>query len=383
MAPDPSVEVYRDRAAEWEADRTSSGQVVAFAGSLDDGDRPVLDLGCGPGWDLPALGEPAIALDAAEPFLGRVATYAPGAWPVQADLRALPFRRHSIGAAWASRSLVHLARSEVPMALWELHRALRVDAPARLVLFPGDEEHISWPGDEFAGRRFSLWPEALLSAVMEGAGFEDVTITAEGTSHLVVAARRGRTLADTVGPGMRMLLSGLNPSWYAADAGVGFARPGNRFWPAALAAGIVSKDRDPAHALRHHGIGMTDLVKRPSAQAKELTAAEFRHGHARLGMMVEMLQPAVVCVVGITGWRAASGDRHAALGLQPGTLGGRPVYVMPNPSGLNAHTNVDDLAEHFRAAVALHQAATSRSPRNRPKGWSWRDSHRDRRHSSS
>lgn len=166
------------------------------------------------------------------------------------------------------------------------------------------------------------------------------------------SATRLRSLPDTVGSGMRMLVCGLNPSEYAADAGVGFARPGNRFWPAAHAAGLVSLDRDPEHALVHHGLGMTDLVKRASPGADSLTIAEYRGGLARVERLAEWLRPGVVCFVGLAGWRAAA-DRAAMPGVQARRLGGCPVYVMPSTSGRNAHATLDDLVDHLREAKAL------------------------------
>ena len=111
-----------------------------------------------------------------------------------------------------------------------------------------------------------------------------------------VRARAARTLADTVGPGMRLLVVGLNPSVYAADAGVGYARPGNRFWPAALRAGLVTRDRDAASALLEHHIGMTDAVKRATSSAAALSVAEYRDGLARVHRLVEWLVPAAVCL---------------------------------------------------------------------------------------
>jgi TDG/mug DNA glycosylase family protein len=253
---------------------------------------------------------------------------------------------------------VHLVRADVPMALAELHRATTVGGPVHLVFFRGDEEHAPAPDEDFdLDRRFNGWPPALLAAVLEGAGFvvhdEDraglLAADARGVD-LHVRAMRRRSLADTVGPQMRVLVCGLNPSLYAADAGVGFARPGNRFWPAALGAGLVSRDRDPVHALRQHGVGMTDLVKRATARADELTAAEYRHGLGRLDQLCSWLQPAAVCFVGLAGWRAAV-DRHAIAGLQAHRVGGRPVYVMPSTSGANAHVALDELVEHLRLAV--------------------------------
>ena len=151
---------------------------------------------------------------------------------------------------------------------------------------------------------------------------------------------------------MRLLVCGLNPSEYAADVGVGFARPGNRFWPAALAAGLVTRDRDPAHALAAHGVGMTDLVKRATPRADALTADEYRAGAARVERLVEWLRPGAICFVGLSGYRAAV-DRRAVAGRIPDGFGGVPAYLMPNPSGVNAHARVDDLADHLRAAMRL------------------------------
>lgn len=194
----------------------------------------------------------------------------------------------------------------------------------------------------------ATWPAELLASVLEGAGLVESTGGWERT----------RTLADTVDASMRILVVGLNPSPLSADVGVGFARPGNRYWPAALASGIVSVDRDPLHGLVAHHVGMTDLVKRATARADELGASEYRDGVVRLGRVVEWLAPGIVCVVGLTGWRHAV-DKRAVAGPQPELLGGRPVYLMPNPSGLNAHITVDGLAEHFREVARLADAAVS------------------------
>ena len=156
-----------------------------------------------------------------------------------------------------------------------------------------------------------------------------------------------RTLPDTVNSKMRLLVVGLNPSFHAADAGYGFAGPGNRFWSAALDAKLVTKDRDPLYALQVDRVGMTDLAKRPTSRASELTDLDYRIGIARISRMCDWLSPEVVCVLGITGWRAALGDSKLSLGPQSIRLGGRPVYVLPNPSGLNAHTNHGDLVRRF------------------------------------
>lgn len=224
----------------------------------------------------------------------------------------------------------------VPLGLWEVHRSLPVDAEATV------------PAASASG-----WPAPLLDATLRGGGFEPVGASAPGSTG---RWRRARTLADTVDGSMRVLLAGLNPSVYSADVGSGFARPGNRFWPAALTAGLVSVARDPHHALTVHHVGMTDLVKRATARADELDRAEYRDGTARLETTVGWLAPRIVCIVGLSGWRAAV-DRKAIAGLQDQEFGGRPVYVMPNPSGLNAHVTVDDLAGHFRTVLRLADAA--------------------------
>jgi len=248
----------------------------------------------------------------------------------------------------------------VPMALHALHRSLEVGATAELI---------------DTGRRFSSWPAERLTDVIEGAGFsihERATVCrddgdAEGdakdkgtgedaaeTAHVVLLTRQ-RTLADTVGPGMRLLVCGLNPSLYAADAGAGFARPGNRFWPAAIEAGLVARANDPVHALTAHGVGMTDLVKRASPRADDLSREEYRHGLDRIDRLAGWLQPRAICFVGLAGWRAAV-DRKATTGIQERRLGGQPVYVMPNTSGVNASSSLADLTDHLRAARALAAA---------------------------
>ena len=216
------------------------------------------------------------------------------------------------------------------MALAELHRRLPVGATVELDLTSAAD-----------------WPAGRVVDVMTGAGFE---VAGDGAGS-VTTARRLLSLPDTVGADMTMLVCGLNPSVYAAEQGVGFARGGNRFWPAALAAGIVTVDRDPDHALRAHGMGMTDMVKRATTRAAQLDDTEYREGFARLERLAEWLSPAVVCMVGLSGWRAAV-ERKSATGLQERTIGGRPVYVMPSTSGLNAHARLDDLVDHLRAARA-------------------------------
>jgi TDG/mug DNA glycosylase family protein len=293
--------------------------------------------------------------DAARAMLEVVAERATHAWRVQADVEALPFRPGAVGGVWARASYHHVARARIPLALAELHRAMRVGVPLHLALRRGGIEGPR-PSDDLPGRLFAEWSSGLLRDALTGAGF---TIERDDNDDdwLRLWARRARTLPDTVGPGMRVLVCGLNPSLYAADAGVGYARPGNRFWPAARAAGLVTRDRDAFDALARHGLGMTDLVKRATGRAGELSSAEYREGVARVERLVRWLRPAAVCFVGLAGWRAAV-DPRAAPGVQPAGFGGVPAYVMPSTSGLNAHVRLDDLVTHLRAAARLARPAS-------------------------
>jgi len=246
------------------------------------------------------------------------------------------------------------------MALRDLHRSLAVGAPVQLHVFAGDLEHGPMQLDEeFAGRRFSSWPEPLLLDVVTGAGFgieaTDYHEARDGVDVIDVRATRQPTLADTVRPGMRLLVCGLNPSVVSAEAGVPFFRAGNRFWPAALAAGLVTRDRDPVDALVRHGLGMTDLVKRATPRADGLSRDEYRAGLERLERLCAWLRPGAICFVGLAGWRAAA-DRRAEPGAQPRGVGGVPVYVMPSTSGVNARVPLDALTRHLLAAAALAAA---------------------------
>ena len=349
-----TVDIYERDSHRYEAQRTPRHRPHAEAFGRRVTQGLAVDLGCGPGWYTDALGEPAVALDAALAMLRRARQLSPTCLPVQADLAALPFRRGSLGGGWARNTYVHLPAVDVPMALAELHAALAVGAPVELTFFGGDVEGRGvFPGDDLPGRYFSTWSRDRLADVVHGAGFDldeiEETTSPDGVG-FTVRATRARTLPDTVGPGMRLLVCGLNPSVRAADAGVGFVTPGNRFWPAALAAGLVTKDRDSRHALRAQGIGMTDLVKRATPRAAELARNEYQQGLERVERLCAWLRPEAVCVVGLAGWRAAV-DRRAAPGWQDRHLGGRPVYILPSTSGLNAAVPLATLTDHLRAAA--------------------------------
>lgn len=365
---------YEDSAAHYAAERRAyqPERAAAFATAVSSTVAPTavrLDLGSGPGHYLPLLGRPVVAADPAVAMLVEARRRHPGTAAVACDVEALPVRQGALGGVWASKCLQHVPAGRLPQALGELHRVLPVDGVLDVTLFdrggdtgnpgtPDEPGHAEVTGDDddIPGRLFTLWGPRSLAHVLTGAGFlvDEVAATAgDGSLRKVVArARRARTLADTVGPGMRLLACGLNPSLYAADAGVGFARPGNRFWPAALAAGVATTDRDPRAALRDHGLGMTDIVKRATVAAAELTAEEYRQGLERIAWLVRWLRPGAVCFVGLAGWRAAV-DRRARPGVQPDGIEGVPVYVMPSTSGLNASSRLDDLVGHLRAAAEL------------------------------
>lgn len=346
-----TVEVYELRAQEWLDRRPQSEQerdrARSFAARVEPGAIRI-DLGCGPGRHTEHLGEPLVSLDAAHAMLALNRTRHPGLRPVQADLSRLPIRPKTLGGAWAICSYQHLPAEVLPMALAELHWALAVGSPVTVIVHEGEGQGHRPDGD-FPGRFFSHWSAARLMDLFTGAGFADIQIETPG--YLCVTARRAVSLPDTVGPDMRLLICGLNPSVFAAEAGVGYARPSNRFWNAALAAGLVDRQRDPAAALRSHGVGMTDLVKRSTPRSAELSREEYAAGAERVRRLVEWLEPSAICFVGLEGYRAAV-DRKASVGWQPVRFGGSPAYVMPSTSGLNARMRPDDAVAHLRAAVA-------------------------------
>ncbi len=176
---------------------------------------------------------------------------------------------------------------------------------------------------------------------------------------------RDTEVPDLLGPDVRLLLVGINPGLWTAAPQSHFARPGNRFYPALLAAGIIERRIDPAAGmsdvdrdhLRQRGIGITNLAPRATARADELSAEELRAGGERLVALVTERAPRVVAVAGITAYRRAFGAPRASLGRQPELFAGAVLWVVPNPSGLNAHHTVTSLAaayaEPARAAGIL------------------------------
>lgn len=171
-------------------------------------------------------------------------------------------------------------------------------------------------------------------------------------------AFHGRLVDDLLGPQVRLLFVGINPGLWTAAVNAHFARRGNRFWPALFAAGITPRLVDASDGMRaddvallHRlGIGITNVVPTASARADQLTRAEMRAGAAALEAKVARVAPAVVAVLGLTVYRQAFDRPRAVAGEQPARLAGARLWVLPNPSGLNAHESVASLAAAYREA---------------------------------
>lgn len=190
-----------------------------------------------------------------------------------------------------------------------------------------------------------------------------------------LASYRGGTLPDLLGPDLRLLFAGINPSLSAVATQSHFGRRGNRFYPALYHAGIIDHvidasagfaAADVAHLLGR-GIGITSLVTRATARADELEAAELMTGASALVELIARVKPTVVAILGITAYRIAFDQRQAVIGRQLPDLHGSQLWVVPNPSGLNAHATVASLAVAYRevataAGIAVYRPATT-SPR--------------------
>ncbi len=177
-----------------------------------------------------------------------------------------------------------------------------------------------------------------------------------GFTRAELESYRDATVPDLVGPGLKLLFVGINPGLWTAATRTHFAHPGNRFYPALRLAGIIERDidrgtgmsdDDRAHLIER-GIGISNLVHRATAKASELTADELRAGGEQLRSLVRGLRPSVVAVAGVTAYRAAFGAKGAVQGRQPELFEGAVLWVVPNPSGLNAHDSVDSLAAAYR-----------------------------------
>ncbi|MEV4312354.1 G/U mismatch-specific DNA glycosylase [Actinocrispum sp. NPDC049592] len=157
-------------------------------------------------------------------------------------------------------------------------------------------------------------------------------------------------LPDIVAPGLSVLFCGINPGLLSAQLGQHFARPGNRFWPALHLSGFTPRQLKPSeqHELLGYGLGITNMVARPTARASELTGQEFVQGAEILTKLAGKYRPQTVAVVGVTAYRAGFARPKATIGPQPETLGPSKLWVLPNPSGLNAHYLLPALADEFR-----------------------------------
>ena len=163
-------------------------------------------------------------------------------------------------------------------------------------------------------------------------------------------AAKDKTIRDVIAPDLRVLFCGINPGLYSGATGHHFARPGNRFWPTIHQAGFTPRLLKPAEEreLLPLGYGITNLVARTTATADELSADELLAGQKRLECKVKRYQPQVLAVLGIGAYRLAFREPKATLGLQGRSIAHTSIWVLPNPSGLNAHYQLSALVEQFR-----------------------------------
>jgi TDG/mug DNA glycosylase family protein len=187
------------------------------------------------------------------------------------------------------------------------------------------------------------------------------TIGSVGFSRAELESFVGATVPDLIGPGVKLLFVGINPGLWTAATQTHFAHPGNRFYPALLEACIIDAPIDRGvgmtdadrRSLIERRIGITNIVHRATAKASDLTRDELRAGGDQLRNFVRKHRPAVVAVAGITAYRSAFDVPNAAMGEQPESFEGSRLFVVPNPSGLNAHETTSTLAAAYReAAVA-------------------------------
>ena len=171
-----------------------------------------------------------------------------------------------------------------------------------------------------------------------------------------VLAAAGRTLPDVIAPGLKVLFVGINPGLYTAAIGHHFGRPGNRFWPVLHRAGFTPRQLRPfeERELLPLGLGITNFVARATAAASELSPDELKAGAAELERKAGEFRPRFVAVVGVQAYRVGFGRPKAGIGFQPETLAGAALWVLPNPSGLQAHYQLPELVWLF---AELREAA--------------------------
>ncbi len=170
-------------------------------------------------------------------------------------------------------------------------------------------------------------------------------------------AAAGQAVPDVIGPGLQVLFCGINPGLYSGWAGHHFARPGNRFWPALFASGFTDRllRPDEEHELPRFGYGITNLVERATLGSDELSKEELLAGGRVFRQKVRKYGPRAVAILGVVAYRLAFNSPAATVGAQPDRMAGALVWVLPNPSGLNAHFTLKALAKVFRA-FRLHLA---------------------------
>lgn len=164
-----------------------------------------------------------------------------------------------------------------------------------------------------------------------------------------IAAAHGKTLPDVIARDLDVLFCGINPGLYTAAVGHHFGRPGNRFWPVLHRAGFTPRLFHPSEQreLLQYGCGITNLVARATTAADELTAEELEAGAKVLERKVKRYAPRVLAIVGIGAYRTAFGRPRAKIGLQPETIGSTAIWILPNPSGLNANYTPSQLVDVF------------------------------------
>ena len=165
-----------------------------------------------------------------------------------------------------------------------------------------------------------------------------------------VAAAVGKKVPDVIAPRLRILFCGINPGLYSAAVGHHFARPGNRFWRGLKEAELTDRLLSPyeeAELLRM-GIGITNLVGRATATADQISTGELKRGRRRLEEKIRKYRPRIVAILGMDAYRKAFGSRKVEAGAQEAKIGTASLWVLPNPSGLNAHYQLSDYARLFR-----------------------------------
>jgi len=173
-------------------------------------------------------------------------------------------------------------------------------------------------------------------------------------------AAAGKTVPDVIAPGLRVLFCGINPGLYTAAVGRHFARPGNRFWPALCGAGFTGRVLSPfeERELLKDGYGITNLVARATASAGELSDGEYVEGRRRLEAKVRRYRPGCLAVLGLGAYRTGFGRADAAVGRQAERIGETLIWVLPNPSGLNANYQMADFVRLFqKLREAVHGSA--------------------------